>query len=49
MGAALASLRFKSTENQDSVRECGGIAALVALLAPSSSSAQHKLAAGALC
>ena len=45
----LGSLRFESTENQDSVRECGGIAALVALLAPGSSSALHELAAGALC
>jgi len=37
-----------TTHGSDSVRECGGVAALVHLLAPGSSAAVHEQAAAAL-
>ncbi len=46
--AALRNLCFDNVHNQDSVRECGVVAALVALLAPSRSAAVRAQAAGAL-
>jgi len=46
--AALGILCARNTQNQDSVRECGGVAALVALLAPGGSAGVHARAAAAL-
>ena len=45
---ALARLCMRNSGNKDYVRECGGIAALVGLLAPSGSAAVHEQAAAAL-
>jgi len=45
---ALANLCCENVENQDSVRECGGVVALVALLAPSAAPAVRARAAAAL-
>jgi len=37
-----------NTASKDSIRECGGVAALVGLLAPACPAAVHEMAAGAL-
>jgi len=46
--AALSKLCWDDRRNRVSVRECGGIAALVGLLAPGMTDAVHQEAAAAL-
>ncbi len=45
---ALVSLCTNNTRNQDSVRECGGVPTLVALMAPARPADVHTRAANAL-